>query len=108
MKSCLAFLCAVAVMAVANPLSAQTVEQWLTKGDRSVLLARQPSLVVFGSGVAEGMVIAVDTQRKFQRIDGFGFALTGSSAQLLGRMEQSARTALLRELFATGTGIGVS
>ena len=95
-------------MAVANPLSAQTVEQWLTKGDRSVLLARQPSLVVFGSGVAEGMVIAVDTQRKFQRIDGFGFALTGSSAQLLGRMEQSARTALLRELFATGTGIGVS
>ena len=42
-------------------------------------------------------------------MDGFGFALTGGSAQLLMRMTPAARTALLRELFTTeGDGIGVS
>ncbi len=53
-------------------------------------------------------MIDVDTLRKFQRIDGFGFALTGSSAQLLGRMDKVARAALLQELFAAGIGIGLS
>jgi glucosylceramidase len=42
-------------------------------------------------------------------MEGFGFALTGGSAQLLMRMEAPRRAALLRELFGTaGTSIGVS
>ena len=42
-------------------------------------------------------------------MDGFGFALTGGSAQLLMRMSAAQRTALLKELFTTGgDGIGVS
>jgi O-glycosyl hydrolase len=41
-------------------------------------------------------------------MDGFGFALTGGSAQLLMRMGAAPRTALLKELFTTGGGIGVS
>jgi glucosylceramidase len=42
-------------------------------------------------------------------MDGFGFAITGGSAQLLMRMGATERTALLKELFTTGgQGIGVS
>jgi glucosylceramidase len=53
--------------------------------------------------------IDVNDMQQFQSIDGFGFALTGGSAQLLMRMEPALRDALLRELFtAKGNGIGVS
>ncbi len=54
-------------------------------------------------------MIAIDDKRTFQSVDGFGFALTGGSAQLLMRMSPEARAALLKELFSTdGNGIGVS
>jgi glucosylceramidase len=47
--------------------------------------------------------------QQFQSIDGFGFALTGGSAQLLMRMEPAQRAVLLKELFTPkGNGIGVS
>ena len=44
--------------------------------------------------------------QRFQSIDGFGFALTGGSAQLLMRMEPTREEALLKELF-TGDGNGI-
>jgi glucosylceramidase len=54
-------------------------------------------------------VLTVDDAKHFQAMDGFGFALTGGSAQLLMRMGAAPRTALLKELFTIGgDGIGVS
>ena len=54
-------------------------------------------------------MLTVDDAQHFQSIDGFGFALTGGSAQLLMRMGATQRAALLKELFTTGdNGIGVS
>src|ERR1039458_8915800 len=51
----------------------------------------------------------VDDAQHFQTMDGFGFALTGGSAELLMRMSAGPRTALLKQLFTTGgDGIGVS
>ena len=53
--------------------------------------------------------IDVNDMRRFQSIDGFGFALTGGSAQLLMRMEPARRAALLKEIFTIeGKGIDVS
>jgi glucosylceramidase len=53
--------------------------------------------------------IIVEPGRKYQTIDGFGFALTGGSAQHLIAMSPAARHAILQELFSTrGNGIGVS
>ena len=54
-------------------------------------------------------MLTVDDAQHFQTMDGFGFALTGGSAQLLMRMGAAQRTALLKKLFTTGDdGIGVS
>ena len=54
-------------------------------------------------------MIDVDDAKKFQTMDGFGFALTGGSAQLISKMDAGARAALLKELFtADGDGIGVN
>ena len=46
-----------------------------------------------------GAKIKIHPEQTFQRIDGFGFTLTGGSAQLIQQLETAKRAALLRELF---------
>jgi len=84
---------------------------WLTKGDRSALLALQPAPLHFSTtpAPASARVIDVNDMQQYQPIDGFGFALTGGSAQLLMHMSPERRSALLKELFAPeGDGIHAS
>jgi glucosylceramidase len=85
-------------------------EVWLTNPDKSALFEWQKSGLTVLSAPANGNpTIDVDDKQKFQSIDGFGFALTGGSAQHLIRMEAGRRAAILKELFAAGEGsIGVS
>jgi glucosylceramidase len=81
----------------------------LTRPDKSALFARQETTARLLSAPGVTTAISVDDRRKFQTIDGFGFALTGGSAQHLVRMDPAKRAALLKELFTTaGNGIGVS
>src|SRR6202050_4013266 len=87
----------------------QDARLWLTTPDRAALLSLQPGSLHFSSEAAPSPVLTVDDAQRFQSIDGFGFALTGGSAQLLMRMGAPQRAALLKELFtAGGSGIGVS
>ncbi|RSK45042.1 glycoside hydrolase family 30 protein [Hymenobacter rigui] len=83
---------------------------WLTNPDKSVLFQQQAAPVWSSAAPAAGTpVLEVDDKQTFQTIDGFGYCLTGGSAELLHRMSPEARKALLRELFATdGNNIGVS
>ncbi|AHJ97427.1 glycoside hydrolase family 30 protein [Hymenobacter swuensis] len=83
---------------------------WLTNPDKSALFQLQPAPAWTAIAPAAGTpVIEVDDKQTFQTIDGFGYCLTGGSAELLNRMTPEARKAILRELFATdGTNIGVS
>lgn len=100
---------AAAVMSMPVVLRAQDASMWLTTPDRSSLLKEQTPTLKFGSEAAGGTVIDVDDAKKFQTMDGFGFALTGGSAQLINKMNAGARAALLKELFTTeGDGIAVS
>jgi glucosylceramidase len=88
---------------------AQKVTTWLTTPDGRSLFAQQPAKLSFASGTSSAPTIDIDDKKKFQSIDGFGYALTGGSAQLLMRMTPEKRAALLHELFTTeGTNIGVS
>jgi glucosylceramidase len=97
---------------VAFPSFAQvgkSVTVWLTAPDRSSLLAAQSAHLNFSKSNSSAPAIEVNTGQKYQAMDGFGFALTGGSAQLLMRMDASSRKALLAELFGTnGKAIGVS
>jgi glucosylceramidase len=111
LRPTLAFLLS---LALALPLAAHAqkkgdVSVWLTTADRSALLAQQSTPLHFTKSQTSLPAIDVNSRQKFQRMQGFGFALTGGSAQLLMRMAAQQRTSLLRELFGTGTGdIGVS
>ena len=91
--------------------SAQTsrhVDEWLTTHDRSRLLSQQDAATVSGTD-AERPVIQINEKKTYQTVDGFGFALTGGSAQLLHRMDPVQRHALLEEIFGRGAqGVNVS
>jgi glucosylceramidase len=92
-----------------NAQQEREMRLWLTTPDRTAVVAAQTNLLHFSSEAGHLPVLTVDDEQRFQTMDGFGFALTGGSAQLLMRMGAAQRTALLKELFTTGgEGIGVS
>src|SRR6185369_10861964 len=81
------------------------VSTWLTDPAKRVFFEKQ-------RGTARGasdVTIKVDGGQTYQTIDGYGWALTGGSAQHIVRMSAPARAALLRDLFGTtGNAIGGS
>ena len=85
------------------------VTQWLTTPDQHQQLQRQPQPLTFSAAAPTGPVIEVNENQRFQTMEGFGYCLTGGSAELLRAMSAPARARLLRELFGHGPDdIGVS
>src|SRR6516162_6250946 len=70
---------------VLTPLAARAqkdVSLWLTNSDRSALFELQAPPLPLASVPATTQIINVDAAKTFQTMDGFGFALTGGSAQM--------------------------
>lgn len=85
------------------------VTYWLTKSDKSVLLAKQSTVLRFNKKENTYPTILVDASKTAQKIEGFGYALTGGSAQLISSLEPAVKAQLLQELFGSKeNGIGVS
>ncbi|TGE10502.1 glycoside hydrolase family 30 protein [Hymenobacter fodinae] len=85
------------------------VAAWTTTSDRSTLFYKSTLPLNFQAPVGQNPTITVDTTQVYQTIDGFGYTLTGGSAQLINQMSATERAALLKELFATdGNNIGTS
>jgi len=86
------------------------IESWITNPDRSALFEKQPEIVSFSEKHnGRGSTIVIDDSYQMQTIDGFGFALTGGSAELLMKMSPSERAKILKELFGRDDkNIGVS
>ena len=92
-----------------HPAVLAQVEVWSTIPGTTSLFQKQTPPLRFGAAAEAGLTIEVDETKTYQPIDGFGYCLTGGSAQNLIRMSPPARAALLRELFALdSTNIGVS
>ena len=84
------------------------IESWLTNADRSSLFQKQTDSIFFGNR-GSGAAIVIDEQQQYQTIDGFGFAITGGSAEQLMKMSADGRAKLLKEIFSVnGNNIGVS
>ncbi len=96
----------------ANFLFAQPerIESWITNPDRSALFEKQPEVTFSEKNNRRGgSTIIIDDSHQMQTIDGFGFALTGGSAELLMKMSSGERAKILKELFAWDEkNIGVS
>ena len=84
------------------------VEVFVTTGDRSKLLSREPDRR-FGKLTPDATTIVVDDTRVYQEMVGFGAALTDASAWLIQhRLGPARRDSLLRELFGAEPGAGFS
>ncbi len=95
---------------VNNNASVNNATVWITYANGAQLLSKQAQTIPFNS-IAQSNVplITVDTTQSYQQIDGFGYTLTGGSAQLIHAMDVGARTQLLDELFGHAeNSIGVS
>ncbi len=91
------------------PVVKNEVAFWLTKSDQSVLLTKQTTVLGFGSVANTYPTISVDDTQTFQTIDGFGYTLTGGSAQVINSLGSSTKQKLLQELFgADTTSISIS
>ena len=85
-----------------------TVQAWLTTSNGSSQLAPQAN-VTFGSNTGNSSTITVNEYQALQQMDGFGAAVTDSSAWLLyDRLSASQRTTLMQNLFSPTQGIGLS
>lgn len=92
-----------------TPLSAET---WITTPDRTRLLNEEAPITFQPGAPAESIpyVIDVDDAIRYQQMEGFGAAMTDSSAWNLMRVLSSRqRDQVMRDLFTReGRGIGIS
>jgi len=85
-----------------TPPAKNEVDFWLTNGDETVKLQKQNVVLAFGSNSNQYPTIEVDENNTFQTVDGFGYTLTGGSADVINSLATSVKQALLQELFGTG------
>ena len=85
------------------------VDVWLTTGDQTSLLEEQPDLA-FQPGVGSGgFTIDVTPSTTYQTIEGFGAALTDSSAWLIeNELNATQQADLMDLLFSPSSGIGIN
>jgi glucosylceramidase len=84
-----------------------SVAVYLTTPDQQQLFAVQSGLA--REKDTAGINIRMDSSRQFQEIEGFGAAMTGSSAYVMQQyMSPAQRQALLEDLFGTEKGIGIN
>ena len=96
---------AVGASASASPAPV-TAHVWVTTPDGTDrLTALAPA--TFGSAMPSAPTIVVDPTLTYQRMQGFGGAITDSSATVLYRLSPAARAATMRSLFDPVTGDGL-
>ncbi len=84
------------------------VASWITTADESSKLKKQDDLI-FSAETNSDQTIEVNPSKKFQTIEGFGFSLTGGSAQTILKLDKAKKEALLQELFSRkNDAIGLS
>ena len=86
------------------------VSVWVTSPDRDQLLAQHPDIAFEDDGpTATPSNVQVDPGQRFQEIDGFGGALTDSSAWLISTgLSAEMHRRVMHDLFDPQAGIGLS
>jgi glucosylceramidase len=87
------------LVAAAMPAAARAdVHVWVTTPDGASKMAAQPP-TAFAPGGSPELTISVDPSRTYQTIDGFGAAITDSSASVLYRLDPRARAHAMASVF---------
>ena len=85
------------------------VDFYLTRGDQSQKFQLQPGILAFRTTYNTYPTIKVSTSETFQTVEGFGFTLTGGSAEVINGLNSSKKQELLEKLFGDSeNSIGIS
>jgi glucosylceramidase len=96
-------------LALLSSHHAQSAQIWVSSGDKSMLLEKTKLSKFRGERDPSAIDILLLPEKSFQRVEGFGAALTGSSAFILqNKMNSKARAKTLKALFNNEKGIGIS
>jgi glucosylceramidase len=90
------------------PETTGDVDMYVTSANESMLFQHIPLSFNTKPNMAIATTITLNPVERFQQIDGFGVAITGSTCYNLLRMSAANRTKLLTEAFDTLTGDGYS
>ena len=82
-----------------NGIVASEVDFWLTKGDQSIKIQKQNSILNFNSNYNGYPNIEIDESQMYQSVEGFGFTLTGGSAKVINSLNNDKKQELLKNLF---------
>lgn len=108
MRRFAALLLAALSLAACGRPSPPAAEMWLTTADETQKLAAQPSKPAAGPAKGDEAV-SIDTTKHFQKMHGFGAAMTDASAQVLSGLPDDKRKAIMAELFGRANGgLGLS
>ena len=89
----------------ASPVPAQ---MWVTSADETKKLSEEPLQQPLGLALGNED-IAIDTSRHFQKVHGFGAAMTDASAKVLSDLPEDKRHSIMAELFSRESGgLGLS
>ncbi len=82
---------------------------WVTKGDQTRLLEKQPGTLLLDTLSNANQNIEVDESQVFQTVDGFGYTLTGGSVEVINSLDPTKKQELLQNLFGkTDDAISIS
>lgn len=90
------------------PVTKGDVDVYVTSANQSMLFEHIPVKFNTRPNMAIATTITLNPSVRFQQIDGFGAAITGSTCYNLLRMSQENRAKLLTETFDTISGDGYS
>ncbi len=91
------------------PSTCQSVDVWVTTGNKSELLSQRHDVVFQDGFGSSGTAIIIDPDQTFQSMEGYGAAMTNSSASLLqGNLTAAQRDRLMTDLFSAEDGIGLN
>lgn len=85
-----------------------SVRVWLTDVSADKWVAGQDDVLFKAKRTANPLTIKIDDSVKYQKVQGFGAAMTDSSAWLIDKLSTAERTKLMKKLFDPSKGIGLS
>lgn len=96
------------VVPIVTPPVTSDVEVYVTTANKSMLFVSTPMKFSTKPNMAVETTISLKPSVKYQEIDGFGAAITGSTAYNLLKMTPANRAKLLKETFDPVSGMGYS
>ena len=85
-----------------------TLKVLTTRADRSMELIRSTEKMHNNNSNLSEYNLTIDSSVKYQTMDGFGAAITGSTCFNLMQMSEANRNAFIKETFDSGSGYGFS